>query len=106
MKKCFTCKKNLPLFMYQKIPEEDYQLKIDKGTLTECRMCSYTRLKRDGSKLHPYAKNLKVGRVRRFTSFDMTNKQAFIYCFLMSYEGRRSYLRYRLHELGLDPYNY
>lgn len=105
-KKCFGCKKTYPLFMYGKTHPKDYQLKSDKGRLTECRVCEYKRNKKEGGKLHPYLKETKsIGNVRRFTFIEMTKKQSFIYSFLMTNEGRKSYARYKLNKQNLKPYN-
>ena len=106
MKRCFNCKNDLPLFMYHKLPENDYQLKTDLGRATECRLCTYERIKREGEKLHPYRKVTKLqGELRRFTSITMNKKQAFKYCFLNTYESNRTYLRNELRKQKLYPYN-
>ena len=105
-KRCFTCKNNLPIFMYHKLPKKDYQLNTDLGRATECRLCTYKRIKREGEKLHPYRKVTKLqGELRRFTSIPMNKKQAFEYCFLSTYESNRAFLRYELDKQGLEPYN-
>lgn len=44
MKKCFTCKRNLPLFCYH-IDTSKYQRESAKGKCIECRRCAYKRIK-------------------------------------------------------------
>lgn len=46
MKKCFTCKRNLPLFMYQ-YDTSNYKIKYHMGKVVECRRCVYKRMKKD-----------------------------------------------------------
>jgi len=43
---CFTCKRNLPLFMYH-IDTSRYQRESAKGKCIECRRCAYKRIKED-----------------------------------------------------------
>lgn len=42
MKKCFTCKRNYPLFLYH-INDSKYQREADKGVTIECRLCTLKR---------------------------------------------------------------
>ena len=46
MKRCFTCKRTYPLFMYHK-DDSKYQLKSNKGKCVECRLCVLKRIKKD-----------------------------------------------------------
>lgn len=47
-KTCFTCKRTKPLFLF-KLNKMKYQIKSNKGVVTECRVCSVKRLyKQDG----------------------------------------------------------
>lgn len=46
MKKCFTCKRNLPLFFYH-TDTSKYQRESSKGKCIECRRCAYKRIKED-----------------------------------------------------------
>ena len=46
MKKCFTCKVNLPLFCYH-TDTSKYQRESAKGKVIECRRCAYKRIKED-----------------------------------------------------------
>jgi hypothetical protein len=46
MKKCFTCKRNLPLFFYH-TDTSKYQRESAKGKCIECRKCAYKRIKED-----------------------------------------------------------
>jgi hypothetical protein len=41
-KKCFYCKKNYPLFLFN-INNCTYQVKADKGRTVSCRFCSLKR---------------------------------------------------------------
>lgn len=45
-KKCFSCKRNLPLFLYHKDTSK-YQRESAKGKVIECRKCAYKRMKKD-----------------------------------------------------------
>ena len=45
MKKCFSCKRNYPLFLYH-INDSKYQREADKGVTIECRLCSFKRAKK------------------------------------------------------------
>ena len=45
-KKCFTCKRNLPLFCYH-TDTSKYQRESAKGKTIECRRCAYKRIKED-----------------------------------------------------------
>ena len=106
VKKCFTCNRKYPLFLFGKTNPKDYQLKTDQGRLTECRFCEYKRIKKEEGKLHPYLKETKtLGNIRRFTFIEMTKKQAFVYSFLMSYKSRKAYNRYKLNQQNLKQYN-
>lgn len=42
-KQCFTCRKDLPIKNFKKIPEGDYQQKSWKGTQINCRNCNIKR---------------------------------------------------------------
>ena len=46
MKKCFTCKRNLPLFCYQ-YDTSNYKIKYHMGKVVNCRLCVYKRIKED-----------------------------------------------------------
>ncbi len=46
MKKCFKCKRNLPLFLYH-TDTSKYQRESAKGRVIECRRCAYKRIKED-----------------------------------------------------------
>lgn len=105
-KRCFTCKEVKDLDDFLKLPEKDYKLPSDKGCSTECRECTFNRIVRDGEKLHPYRKFTKLqGELRRFTSIKMCKTAAFLYCFVLSDKMRRDYLRKKLEQQGLVPYN-
>ena len=43
-KRCFTCKRNYPLFLYHK-NKSKYQREADKGVTIECRLCTLKRAK-------------------------------------------------------------
>ena len=45
-KSCFTCKRNLPLFMFH-VNDSKYQRLADKGVVIECRICCFKRMKQD-----------------------------------------------------------
>lgn len=45
MKKCFTCKRNYPLFLYH-INTSKYMREADKGVTIECRLCTLKRAKK------------------------------------------------------------
>ena len=45
-KKCFTCKRNYPLFLFH-VNDSKYQREADKGVTVECRICCYKRMKKD-----------------------------------------------------------
>ncbi len=51
MKKCFTCKRNYPLFLYH-INTSKYMREADKGVTVECRICCYKRMKNDKGFTH------------------------------------------------------
>lgn len=42
MKRCFTCKRNYPLFLFH-VNDSKYQREADKGKTIECRFCSLKR---------------------------------------------------------------
>jgi len=42
MKKCFSCKRNLPLFLFLK-DNSKYQVKAEKGKTKVCRLCNIKR---------------------------------------------------------------
>ena len=46
MKKCFGCKRNLPLFFYH-TDTSNYKIKFHMGKVVECRRCVYKRMKKD-----------------------------------------------------------
>lgn len=46
MKRCFKCKRNLPLFLYH-TDTSKYQRESAKGKCIECRKCAYKRIKED-----------------------------------------------------------
>lgn len=46
MKKCFGCKRKLPLFLYH-TDTSKYQRESAKGKCIECRRCAYKRIKED-----------------------------------------------------------
>lgn len=46
MKRCFKCKRNLPLFCYH-TDTSKYQRESAKGKVIECRRCAYKRIKED-----------------------------------------------------------
>lgn len=48
MKKCFGCKWRLPIWMFQK-DKMKYQRPHDKGRVKCCRICNYSKWKRDGN---------------------------------------------------------
>ncbi len=49
MKRCFTCKRVKPLFMFGK-NRMKYQIKSDMGRLIDCRLCTIKRIyKQDGN---------------------------------------------------------
>lgn len=103
---CFTCKSDKTLNLYFKLPEEDYQLKSDKGTSIECRKCAYKRIIKTGEKLHPYRKFTKSqGELRRFTSIPMDKEVAYEYCFKMTDKERKLFLKKELSKQGLKPFN-
>jgi hypothetical protein len=45
-KKCFTCKRNYPLFLFH-VDSSKYQRESAKGKCIECRLCTYKRMKKD-----------------------------------------------------------
>ena len=45
MKKCLTCKRNYPLFLYH-LNDSKYQREADKGVTIECRLCCFKRAKK------------------------------------------------------------
>lgn len=106
IKECFTCKENKHIDQFFKLPEKDHTIPNDKGVSVECRDCAYNRILANGEKLHPYRKFTKYqGELRRFTSIPMDKDEAFKYCFEMSDSERKSYLRGKLNEQGLVPFN-
>lgn len=69
MKKCFTCRRNLPLFMYH-IDDSKYQRESALGRTIECRICGYKRAKKFGG---------LMGRIEgKFTFIPMTKKERII----------------------------
>lgn len=46
MKRCFKCKRNLPLFCYH-TDTSKYQRESAKRKVIECRRCAYKRIKED-----------------------------------------------------------
>ena len=46
MKRCFKCKRNLPLFCYH-TDTSKYQRESAKGRVIECRRCAYKRIQKD-----------------------------------------------------------
>lgn len=46
-KSCFTCKRNLPLFLFH-VNTSAYTREADKGVVIECKICTYKRATRDG----------------------------------------------------------
>ena len=44
---CFSCKRNLPLFLYH-TDYSKYQIKSAMGKTAECRFCTFKRAKIDG----------------------------------------------------------
>ena len=46
MKRCFTCKRTIPLFLYH-TDTSKYQRESAKGKCIECRRCAYKRIKED-----------------------------------------------------------
>lgn len=46
MKRCFTCKRNYPLFLFH-VDSSKYQRESAKGKCIECRICCYKRMKKD-----------------------------------------------------------
>jgi len=47
MKKCFTCKRNYPLFLYH-TDTSKYQRESAMGKVIECRICTFKRAKMQG----------------------------------------------------------
>lgn len=47
-KKCFTCKKDLPLIKFKSIPEGSYQQKSWLGCSINCRNCNIKRELKNG----------------------------------------------------------
>ena len=45
-KKCFTCKRTIPLFCYH-TDTSTYKIKYHMGKVVECRRCVYKRMKKD-----------------------------------------------------------
>ena len=45
-KRCFKCKRNLPLFMYH-TDHSKYQRESAKGKVIECRLCGLKRMRTD-----------------------------------------------------------
>lgn len=58
MKRCFTCKRNKPLFLYGK-NNMKYMLSSDKGRLVECRLCSCKRLIKQKGRIARYNFDIK-----------------------------------------------
>lgn len=50
MKKCFSCNKKKPLFLFKK-NRMKYQLKSDIGRCVECRMCTAKRFINQNGKI-------------------------------------------------------
>ena len=48
MKKCFTCDRRYPLFLFQK-DKMKYQRPYDKGRVKVCRICCYKQWSKDKS---------------------------------------------------------
>jgi DNA-directed RNA polymerase subunit RPC12/RpoP len=42
---CFSCKRNLPLFLFH-VNDSKYQREADKGVVIECRLCTFKRIKK------------------------------------------------------------
>ena len=66
-KSCFTCKRNLPLFMYH-LDDSKYQRESALGKVIECRFCTFKRIKKqngiimqrvDGKFVNVQVNNLK-----------------------------------------------
>lgn len=69
MKKCFTCKRNLPLFMYH-INESTYKREADKGRTIECRLCTFKRIKKQNGfilrRINGKFQNVQVNNLKYF----------------------------------------
>ena len=69
-KKCFTCRKNYPLFLFH-VNDSKYQREADKGVTVECRICCYKRMKKD--------KGIMQRLDGKFTFVPMTKKELIKY---------------------------
>ena len=66
MKRCFTCKHNLPLFFFKK-DRRLYQLKSNKGRLYSCKICNANRLYKDDGTIVRYNFEIKRFEVKQVT---------------------------------------
>ena len=68
-KSCFSCKRNLPLFMFH-VNDSKYQRLADKGVTIECRFCTFKRIKKQNGiimqRVDGKFQNVKVNNIKYF----------------------------------------
>ena len=69
MKKCFTCKRNLPLFLFH-VNTSTYTREADKGVTIECRFCTFKRVKKQNGiimqRVDNKFQNVEVNNIKYF----------------------------------------
>ena len=72
MKRCFTCKRNYPLFCYQ-YDTSNYKIKYHMGKVVNCRLCVYKIGKEHGGVMQRFH--------GKFAFVPMTKKELIKYIF-------------------------
>lgn len=62
MKKCFTCKRKYPLFLFSK-NNRKYQRPENKGRVYNCRMCTYKYILKNNMSIYNCNKDNKFIKI-------------------------------------------
>lgn len=64
MKRCFTCKRKKPLFLFKK-NRMKYQLKSDMNRCVECRLCTAKRFINQHGKIAEFDFNIRKFQITK-----------------------------------------
>ena len=89
MKKCFSCKRRYPLWLFDKNPPGSYARESEQGVSIGCKLCHYKIHKDRGCVFHAYT---DVNGKRKYGDFNMSKWKIFLFTFFYSNEKKQEVL--------------
>lgn len=94
-KKCFSCKRKYPLWLFSKNPPGSYARESEQGVSINCNICNYKVSLRNGCVFHSYRDS---NGKRKYANFYMGRLQTFLFTFFYSNKRKQEILTIIINE--------